>query len=157
MYVFVCVNFSSWKFSYLTCFWDNNDNHTNKYIRTYVYIYKYMCTFIYLRYIYIHTFRNIHIYVYNYIHIYIHMYTYIHIYIWYTIDGVSYLLSCHSCRSKKRAFGHVGSWELCEELAASPKHSKALVKPVLKLSGFACCDGAMRHDVTFEYQGGVSW
>ena len=85
------------------------------------------------------------------------MYTYIHIYIWHTIDGVSYLLSCHSCRSKKRAFGHVGSWELCEELVASPKHSKALVKPVLKLSGFACCDGAMRHDVTFEYQGGVSW
>ena len=93
--------------------------------------------------------------IYTYTDICIH--TYIHIYIWHTIDGVSYLLSCHSCRSKKRAFGHVGSWELCEELAASPKHSKALVKPVLKLSGFACCDGAMRHDVTFEYQGGVSW
>ena len=116
-------------------------------------------------YIYIYTFRTIHIYIYiciqlyTHIHTYVYIHTYIHIYIylWYTIDGVSYLLSCHSCRSKKRAFGHVGSWELCEELAASPKHSKALVKPVLKLSGFACCDGAMRHDVTFEYQGGVSW
>ena len=118
----------------------------------YIYIFN-----IYNIYIYIHLEIYIYIYVYNYIHIYIHMYTYIHIYIWYTIDGVSYLLSCHSCRSKKRAFGHVGSWELCEELVASPKHSKALVKPVLKLSGFACCDGAMRHDVTFEYQGGVSW
>ena len=128
----------------------------NIYVHMYIYMYIYIFN-IYNIYIYIYTFRNIHIYIYIYIHIYIHMYTYIHIYIWYTIDGVSYLLSCHSCRSKKRAFGHVGSWELCEELVASPKHSKALVKPVLKLSGFACCDGAMRHDVTFEYQGGVSW
>ena len=120
----------------------------------YIYIFN-----IYLLYIYILKFTYIYIYVCIQLYTHIHTYVYIHtyIYIWHTIDGVSYLLSCHSCRSKKRAFGHVGSWELCEELAASPKHSKALVKHVLKLSGFACCDGAMRHDVIFEYQGGVSW
>ena len=136
----------------------------NIYVHMYIYIYIYMYIYIfniYIYNIYIYTFRNIHIYIYMYTTIYTYTYicihTYRYIYIWHTIDGVSYLLSCHSCRSKKRAFGHVGSWELCEELAASPKHSKALVKPVLKLSGFACCDGAMRHDVTFEYQGGVSW
>ena len=142
----------------------------NIYVHMYIYIYMYIYIFnIYNIYIYIHLEIYIYIYIYIYmyttiytytyicIHTYIHTYIYIYIYLWYTIDGVSYLLSCHSCRSKKRAFGHVGSWELCEELAASPKHSKALVKPVLKLSGFACCDGAMRHDVTFEYQGGVSW
>ena len=120
----------------------------------YIYIFE-----IYIYILYIHFEIYIYIYMYTTIYTYtdICIHTYIYIYIWHTIDGVSYLLSCHSCRSKKRAFGHVGSWELCEELAASPKHSKALVKHVLKLSGFACCDGAMRHDVIFEYQGGVSW
>ena len=80
MYVFVCVNFSSWKFSYLTCFWDNNDNHTNKYIRTYVCIY--ICTFIYLIYIYICMYIYIHLELYIYIYICIQLYTHIHTYVY---------------------------------------------------------------------------
>ena len=91
MYVFVCVNFSSWKFSYLTCFWDNNDNHTNKYIRTYVYIYIYICTFIYLIYIYIYICMYIYIYIHLELYIYIYMYTTIYTYTYICIHTYRYI------------------------------------------------------------------
>ena len=53
------------------------------------------------------------------------------------------LLSSPACRTKKRAFGAVGTWESSGT--------------TLKLKKFACCLGAKLLDLTFEYHGAVSW
>ena len=53
------------------------------------------------------------------------------------------LLPSPACRTKKRAFGAVGTWESSGT--------------TLKLKKFACCLGAKLLDLTFEYHGAVSW
>ena len=68
---------------------------------------------------------------------------YICIYIFNMMSVFHDLLSSPACRTKKRAFGAVGTWESSGT--------------TLKLKKFACCLGAKLLDLTFEYHGAVSW